>query len=81
MRGIIDTLEQRGEDRGLAMGRAAGKVEGKADAIVMLLEQRFGELTNSHSFKVRWADERTLDRWIGRLLSATSIADLLNGKS
>jgi len=67
-----------GKAAGLAAGRAEGRVDGRAEAkaetLLLQLEQRFGALPAATQKKVRGARIAELDRWLRRVLDATSLA-------
>jgi predicted transposase/invertase (TIGR01784 family) len=59
-------------------GIAEGKAEGKAEALRTLLSAKFGALPESSAQRLEAASEAQLDRWLGRVLSATSLDGVLD---
>ena len=70
-----EELMQRGE----AKGRFEGKAEGKAEVLLKLLQLRFTTVPPEAAQRVRAADAATIDRWVERVLTATSIEDVCVG--
>jgi len=74
--------EQRGlklgEQRGLKLGEQQGLAKGKAAALLQILAHRFGEPTERVRAAVLAADPDTLDAWIGRALTASSLETVLD---
>ena len=80
---IAETLEARGEARGIAKGEALGiakgealgiakgRAEGRKQDLIRLLERRFGPLPQAARKRIADADQ--LDGWIDRVLDATSL--------
>lgn len=58
-------------------GHARGRVEGLAEALLHLLQHRFGELPAESQQLVRKATAAELQRWMDRLLDAESLGDAL----
>ena len=62
---------------GRAQGRAEGKVEGeakgKAEALLRLLDRRFGPIPESLRSQVNGANLVTLDLWFDRALDASTL--------
>jgi flagellar biosynthesis/type III secretory pathway protein FliH len=66
-----------GRAEGKVEGRAEGKVEGEAGALLKVLAQRGLELTAEQRHRVlTCADLATLDRWLARSLTVTSVDEL-----
>jgi hypothetical protein len=57
--------------------RQKGRTEERTAILLRLLEQRFGKLQPEVVAKVRSAPATSLDRWITRVLTATSLEELL----
>jgi predicted transposase YdaD len=73
-----DQGEAKGEAKGKVAGEAKGKAEGKAEALVMILKQRGLAMTDEQQQQlVTCTDLPTLDRWLERALSVTSLDELL----
>ena len=54
-----------------------GRTEGRARTLLELLEGRFGAVPAKVSAQILAADEATLRTWTGRLLSASTLNDVL----
>jgi hypothetical protein len=69
--------EAKGEAKGKAEGEAKGKAEGKADALLMFLRRRGLAMTEEQQHQiVTCTDLATLDRWLDRAFSVTSVGEL-----
>jgi len=67
-----------GEAKGKAEGEAKGKAEGEAKALLMFLRRRGLAVTDDQQQQiVGCADLPTLDRWLERAFSVTSVEELL----
>ena len=62
---------------GEAKGRVEGRAEGRAETLLKLLRLRFATVSEAASERVMHADIATLDRWVERVLTATSVDDVL----
>ncbi|HEU4408358.1 MAG TPA: hypothetical protein VFS43_24050 [Polyangiaceae bacterium] len=62
---VIEDLVKFGEDQGL--------LKGEAKALLKLLAQRFGPVSEAIEKRVRSASEAELDRWLERVLTAASL--------
>jgi hypothetical protein len=69
----IMTLAEKWFSQGEAKGKAEGKVEGKAETLRKLLTLKFGELQPAISQRLATASDSDLDRFIERVLSATTL--------
>jgi hypothetical protein len=61
-------------------GRQEAREEGRATLqgiLLKLLRARFGALPRSAAARVRAADPAQLERWLGRVVTAPSLADVL----
>jgi hypothetical protein len=68
----------QGQAKGKAEGEAKGKAEGEAKALMMILKRRGLAMTDEQQRQiVSCADLATLDRWLDRALSVTSVEELL----
>lgn len=56
---------------------AQGRSEGRAEALLRQLHLKFGSVSDTQIARVREASVDELDRWVDRVLSATSIEDTL----
>lgn len=72
-------LREEGRAEGLVEGRAEGLVEGQVSTLVRLLTLKFGAVTPDVRARIVSAPRADLDRWTERVLTATSIEDLLEG--
>jgi hypothetical protein len=62
----------------LAEGVAKGVAKGKADALISLLEGRFGAVAPSRQKRIRGARLGTLDRWFKRAIVASDLRSVFN---
>lgn len=60
-------------------GRKKGRVEGRADALLQLLQARFGDVPADTAAQIHAADEPSLKRWIARFVGAGSMAEVFGG--
>jgi predicted transposase/invertase (TIGR01784 family) len=63
------------------LGMGGARREGKADALRILLQTKFGELPEPVAQRLERAAEAELDRWLERVLSATSLKAVLGNES
>ena len=73
-----EKLRREGEARGKVQGKAEGKAEGKREALLLLLRQRFGRVPAATVARIESAAAAELDVWFGRVLSASSLSDVLD---
>jgi predicted transposase/invertase (TIGR01784 family) len=59
--------------QGRAEGRAEGAVRGKADALVHVLQKRFGAVASDVREKISRADAVQIDEWLDRAIEAASL--------
>jgi len=64
---------QEGRVTGWQEGSAAGRVQGRSEALLRVLEHRFGSLPADRIARVKGASAEELDAWIDRALEATSL--------
>ncbi|MBI5478183.1 MAG: hypothetical protein HY906_04965, partial [Deltaproteobacteria bacterium] len=70
--------EAEGEAKGEAKGKLEGKLEGKVEAVLRVLVLRGFELTEAQQQRILGCrDLATLDRWLQRAVTATSVHDAL----
>ncbi|NCW79152.1 MAG: hypothetical protein EBV64_14615 [Oxalobacteraceae bacterium] len=69
---------QAGMEKGMQQGVQRGRLEGKLQLLTSLLEMRFGELPLWVGERLALADETTIKRWTGALLSADSLDTLFD---
>jgi predicted transposase YdaD len=62
------------------MLRREGKIEGKIEALLLLLRQRFADVPAGAVSRINKASAADLDAWFNRVLSASSIEDVLGLK-
>jgi len=62
----------------LAEGVAKGVAKGKADALISLLEGRFGAVAPSRQKRIRGARPVTLERWFKRAIAAPDLSSIFN---
>jgi hypothetical protein len=64
--------------RSYDLGKAEGEAEGKADALLMFLRRRGLAITEEQQHQiVTCTDLATLDRWLDRAFSVSSVGELL----
>ncbi len=73
---LVNVAEQLIE-QGVQKGRAEGRAEGRRSDLLKLLTKRFGSLPEGVVAHVRVADEADLDRWLDRILTAPTLAEVL----
>jgi len=79
-RGIEQGIErgiEQGIERGIEQGIERGIEQGHRTMLLTLMEQRFGEIPASVRQRVATADTVQLDAWTARILTATSLDELL----
>lgn len=67
---------KQGLEQGLEKGLEQGREEALREVLVNLLTQRFGSLPRVASARIQQADTAALERWVGRVLPATSLEDV-----
>ena len=73
-----EKLRREGRREGEARGEARGKAQGKREALLLLLRQRFGRVPAAAAARIEGAGAAELDVWFGRVLSASSLSDVLD---
>jgi hypothetical protein len=66
-----------GRSRGAAEGKAEGEAKGWSAILSQLLSMRFGPLPTVVQEQLSHASESDCERWTERLLSASSLDDVL----
>jgi predicted transposase YdaD len=66
-------FEARGRVAGEAKGRTEGRTEGKADALLRVLEKRFGAVSPRLRERIATADVASLDVWFDRALDTSDV--------
>jgi hypothetical protein len=75
-----EMLRREGRREGEARGVKKGEVLGKRGALLLLLQQRFGRLPVAPLARIDQAGAAELDAWFGRVLTASSLDDVLGTK-
>ena len=57
--------------------RGGGKAEGKAEVLLRLLQLKFGMVPEPAAARVRAASLAELDRWVERVITATTLESVL----
>jgi hypothetical protein len=70
-------LAKRFIAQGKAEGKAEGELSGRTAVLIKLLTLKYGPLSADASQRVQQATTEELDRWAERILSATSLDDVL----
>jgi len=70
-------IRQEGEQAGQKIGQQTGIQIGEANILLLLLEQKFGKISDAVRQRVQQADPDTLLRWSGRVLTEDSIDAVL----
>ena len=70
-----DAIRAEGETIGLAKGRDEGRVQ----ALILVLETRFGELPEEIRQRIQTAGAPCIDRWIVKSPSAPTLDKVING--
>lgn len=71
------TTEQQLIERGRTEGRVEGRAEGRAELLLKQLDLRFGTVPTDVVDRLRGASASQLDLWAERVLTATSLDDVL----
>ena len=61
--------------------RREGQAKGKQEALLVLLRQRFGPLPAATVARVDKATAAELDLWLGRVLTASSLDEVLRARA
>jgi hypothetical protein len=62
-------------------GEARGEARGKREALLLQLRQRFGRLPAAAVARVDKAETTDLDAWFGRVLTASSLDEVLEAEA
>lgn len=73
-----EKLRAEGEARGLALGEARGRALGEADLLLEQLTVKFGPQDAVVEARVRTASSGQLHTWGRRILTATSVDEVLD---
>lgn len=83
MMNLAEKFEERGRlkgiEQGIEKGIERGHARGARKVLIRLLQMRFGELSPATIERLEGADADTLERWAERVLSASRLADVLEG--
>ena len=60
-------------------GRQEGREIGRADALLLLLENRFGSVSEDHQTLIAQADAEQLNAWLIKTLSALTVDEVFGG--
>ena len=71
--------EKLGLQKGLRKGRQEGRQEGRREVLQRLLARRFGPLPADAAARLAAAAVDELDRWLDRLLGATTLDEVFEG--
>lgn len=75
---FFSEAHRRSYDQGKAKGEAKGKAKGKAEALLLFLRRRGMAITDDQQHRiVTCTDLATVDRWLDRAFSVTSVDELL----
>ncbi len=74
---LLRRLYNEGMEKGIEKGRNEGRNEGEAHLLRIQLQQKFGTLSLATEQKLQSATQPELDRWGSRILSASSIDEVL----
>lgn len=77
METLADQLEEMFMEKGIERGRREGIEHGRRDMLLRQLRKRFGELPESAVARVAAAQTATLDTWAERVLTATTLDEVL----
>jgi predicted transposase/invertase (TIGR01784 family) len=75
-----EMLRREGRDQGRREGRQEGEVLGKRGTLLLLLRQRFGRVPAAVVVRIDKAGAAELDDWSGRVLTASSLDEVLGAK-
>lgn len=79
---VADWLEeqgrQKGLDEGLRKGLDKGRLEGQRGILLKQLQARFGALPEAVTTRIQSAEGRQLDVWAERVLTAATLAEVLD---
>jgi hypothetical protein len=75
----IVSLEEKLIEQGRLEGRQQGQLEGSAATVLKLLRLKFRKVPAGVAARIRAATDAELDRWTERVLTADSLAAVLDG--
>ena len=74
------TAAEKLRREGEARGKVQGKAEGKREMLLLLLRERFGRLPAATAERIGAAGIEQLDAWSSRVLTASSLDDVLGAQ-
>jgi predicted transposase YdaD len=74
---VAERLREEGRREGEALGRREGEVLGRREILARLLRRRFGRLPADVERRLEAADGETLGLWAERVLTATSLDEVV----
>ncbi|MEZ4442978.1 MAG: hypothetical protein R3B72_28035 [Polyangiaceae bacterium] len=74
-----EKLIEKGRAKGLEQGLEQGRATGQAEAVVTLLEKRFGGLSERQRVVIHGASLEQLGGWLERVLEVGSVEELIGG--
>ncbi len=72
-----DKARELGKREGREEGREEGRAQGRAELLLKLLRLKFGKIPRSAAQRVRRASLDELDRWAERVMTASTLEDVL----
>ena len=72
-RGAIELAEEEGMERGVHIGEQRGEQKGIATIVLLLLEEKFGPLSELTREKVLGADRAVVEHWSLRILKSDTL--------
>ena len=81
MHNTWEKARELGLKEGLEKGLEKGLKDGKLDLLLRLLRARFGELPAAAVARIQAAGTAELEQWVDRVLSATTLAEVLGEPS
>jgi flagellar biosynthesis/type III secretory pathway protein FliH len=75
---IAEQLIEKGKKKGIEEGLKEGIVEGQRSTLVRLLERRFDALPAGARERIEQANRGELERWLDRVLTAATLAEVLD---
>jgi hypothetical protein len=78
MKEIVMTLAEKLRQEGWDKGRQGGRQEGQRQLLLKLLTLRFGHVQQDSASRISEAGDEDLERWAERVLTASSIDEVLD---
>ncbi|MBV8805022.1 MAG: DUF4351 domain-containing protein [Sinobacteraceae bacterium] len=76
----VEKAMAQGMAQGLAEGKAQGRAEGEANALLRLLEERFGTIPTHATQRIFAADVASIQEWFKRAIHASDIDSVFAAK-